>query len=597
MRLPRLASISTGRSVTDAFGGYNHNLRIGDGEWFDMKNMTSDYLPVMSPRGARGKWKSKVGINGIVVNNGLCYVQGGQFILPSGEEVDLDLTDTEKSLVPMGAYVIIFPDKKWVNTVTGENGLLEDTIDNIYVTHCTADGRRYNSDIAWTKPAEPVDGQCWVDRQAVPPVFYKWSAPESKWVPEKSYIHITGENFAWREGNFRVGDVYVSEEILYEYNDEEEQVFVYLPENPEIVYVKKHGEDENLQLPVFEGIVVHRMEGKPVQSTYLSETVLQRKIPDMDIVIESGNRLWGCKYGDSEDGFLNEIYASKLGDFRNWYSFKKGISTDSYAVSIGEGGPFTGAINYGGRPIFFKETCMVEVYGAYPAQYQVVTTPCIGVQKGSGKSVAVVGDQLFYKGKDGVYSFDGAMPVRISGPLGAEQYDSAVGGNLRSKYYISMRRNDGQWELLVYDAAKALWHKEDDLQVHAFYNNDDDLFAVTENDTKVLTMRGSVDPDDQPVEWMVQSGEIGLSLPDAKYVTRLTVRMSLEEGSEATFLVQYDFEEEWIHLCTIPGTSLRSFDIPIRPKRCDHMKLRIEGVGGAKIYSITKTIEQGSDVM
>ena len=43
------------------------------------------------------------------------------------------------------------------------------------------------------------------------------------------------------------------------------------------------------------------------------------------------------------------------------------------------------------------------------------------------------------------------------------------------------------------------------------------------------------------------------------------------------------------------GTSLRSFSVPIRPKRCDHMKLKIVGKGDAKIYSITKTIEQGSE--
>ena len=44
------------------------------------------------------------------------------------------------------------------------------------------------------------------------------------------------------------------------------------------------------------------------------------------------------------------------------------------------------------------------------------------------------------------------------------------------------------------------------------------------------------------------------------------------------------------------GSSLRSFSMPIRPKRCDHLRLRIVGEGDAKIYSITKTVEKGSDV-
>ena len=43
------------------------------------------------------------------------------------------------------------------------------------------------------------------------------------------------------------------------------------------------------------------------------------------------------------------------------------------------------------------------------------------------------------------------------------------------------------------------------------------------------------------------------------------------------------------------GSSLRSFSVPIRPRRCDHLRLRVVGEGEAKIYSIAKVIEEGSD--
>ena len=109
-------------------------------------------------------------------------------------------------------------------------------------------------------------------------------------------------------------------------------------------------------------------------------------------------------------------------------------------------------------------------------------------------------------------------------------------------------------------------------------------------------MLGSGTPVESDLEWMVQTGEIGISSPDMKYISRLTVRLMLEPEAEASFYVQYDWEEEWEHLFTLIGNNLRSFSIPIRPKRCDHMKLRIEGLGVAKIYSITKTIEQGSEL-
>lgn len=81
-----------------------------------------------------------------------------------------------------------------------------------------------------------------------------------------------------------------------------------------------------------------------------------------------------------------------------------------------------------------------------------------------------------------------------------------------------------------------------------------------------------------------------------KYISRLTVRMSLEVGTKVNFYAQYNSAGDWEPLGTVTGTNLRSFSLPVRPKRCDHMRLRIEGVGDAKVYSITKVIEQGSDI-
>ena len=54
MFLPSLNEIDTNRDMVELFKGYNHNLRINDGEFYDMKNLTSDHYPTLSPRGKRG---------------------------------------------------------------------------------------------------------------------------------------------------------------------------------------------------------------------------------------------------------------------------------------------------------------------------------------------------------------------------------------------------------------------------------------------------------------------------------------------------------------------------------------------------------------
>ena len=119
---PTLNELPTTREIVDVFRGYNHNLRISNGEFFNMKNMTSDHYPVLSPRGKRGVYAKPASPQALIAKEKLCYVDGTDFVI--GEErIEMGLStaarDNPKHLVSMGAYVIIMPDKKYINTATG----------------------------------------------------------------------------------------------------------------------------------------------------------------------------------------------------------------------------------------------------------------------------------------------------------------------------------------------------------------------------------------------------------------------------------------------------------------------------------------------
>jgi hypothetical protein len=277
-----------------------------------------------------------------------------------------------------------------------------------------------------------------------------------------------------------------------------------------------------------------------------------------------------------------------------------GISTDSYAATVGSDGQFTGAITHLGYPIFFKENCMHKVYGSYPANYQIQTTACRGVQKGSERSLAIVNEVLYYKARSGICSYDGSLPVEISSALGEVTYNNALAGSLGNKYYISMQDANEDWHLFVYDTKKGMWHREDDTQVWEFCTCRGDLYYIDYADDygnmSIKTVKGTGTPETSPIKWSATTGVIGTDSPDKKYISRMDVRMSLEVGARVSFYAEYDSSGEWEHLFTMTGTKLGSFAVPIRPQRCDHMRLRIMGNGDAKIYSICKTIEQGSDV-
>ena len=599
MKFPQLRVPQSDRQVVDDFKGYNHNLRIGAGEFFDMKNMTSDYYPVLSPRGQRGVYASGGRYYGMIAKDALCYVDGPEFVI-NQYRIAMGLSTDEKQLVSMGAYVIILPDKKWINTRCWNDdgtfnvekgwGSIEaevSTEDAVSFTLCKLDGSDYGDNIPRDEPEKPENMDLWIDVSTEPHSLKMWSESSGMWVTiATTYVKIAspgiGVPFEKYDGITISGLGGVLHDSVTGNAIEDTSDLAAL-EGAAVVWEK--GDDYIVVVGILNAT-----------RTITDKITISRKMPKMDFVVESGNRLFGCRYGENANGdVVNEIYASKLGDFKNWSCYM-GLSTDSYTASCGTDGPFTGAITHLGYPLFFKETCLHKVYGNYPANFQIQTTPCTGVQKDCHKSLAIVNTTLFYKGRDGVYAYDGSLPISISYALGNEVYGDCVGGAHGNKYYISMENADGgDYNLFVFDVGKSMWHKEDaDLHIEAFCSCRGELYAIC-ND-QIITMRGSGTKDTSPVEWMAQTGEIGISSPDMKYISRLTVRMSMDVGSEVRIYAQYDFSDAWEQLTTIQGTSLRSFSLPIRPKRCDHMRLRIEGVGAVKIYSITKTIEQGSEL-
>ena len=613
MRYPRLRELKSSRQMVDVFKGYNHNLRIGDGEFFDMKNMTSDHYPVLSPRGKRGLYASPVSPNGLIAKDSLCYVDGSKFVI-NEKEIPMGLvtecntcprkdyctaykegkTVCQKQLISMGAYVIIWPDKKYINTQDLSDfgnieaffpGVEGQTVNATYEM-CKLDGTVYTSAKQSDTAPDPEEAKLWIDTSSTPHALKQYSEQGKVWNQiATTYIKISAPNIAQSFKQYdavKISGFPTESKQLSEMND------ITYP-----LWEAYHdpGTDDRVE-GTNDYIVIVGILDEAV--TYESKLKIERTVPIMDFVIESGNRLYGCRYGPAANGqVVNEIYASKHGDFKNWNCMMQ-ISTDSWVGGVGTDGQFTGAITHMGYPLFFKENCVHKVYGNYPANFQIQTTACRGVQKGCENSLAIVNSTLFYKARNAVCAYDGSLPTEVSYALGNEAYSDAVGGSHGNKYYISMKDNLAEYHLFVYDTAKGMWHREDDLQVDSFCSCRGELYAISQG--KIITMLGSGTTDTEPVEWMVETGEIGISSPDMKYVSRLTLRMAMDIGAEVGIYAQYDFSEEWECQCVLRSTNLRSFSIPIRPKRCDHLKLRIEGVGAVKIYSITKTIEQGSEL-
>lgn len=594
MRYPTLAEQPSYRQVVDVFGGYNHQPRISDGEFYDMRNLSSDAFPSLSPRGRRGVYLTPDNPQGMIAKDSLCFVDGTDFVM-NEYRVDLGLStaaeDCPKTLVSMGAYVIILPDKKYINTadITDFGSIDASFTSSLPVTFTLArmDSSEYAAEFVQSdEPTDPANMTLWIDTSAKPHVLKQWSDTNGMWVSiGTTYVKIAsagiGAAFDKYDGINITGlqDTALMDETGQPIPNTED---IEALEGAAVVWDK--GDDYITVVGMLD-----------VSRTITNPVTISRSMPNMDFVIESGNRLWGCRYGIAANGdVVNEIYASKLGDFKNWSCFM-GLSTDSYVASVGTDGAFTGAITHLGYPLFFKENHLHKVYGNFPANFQIQTTACRGVQSGCGKSLAIVNEVLYYKSRNAVCAYDGSLPVEMSTALGEIRYSNAIAAAHRNKLYLNMMDSAGEWVLMVYDTARGLWHKEDDLRVDAFCSCRDELYYIDHSTKAIKTMMGSGTLDEEPVEWMAETGVIGIDAPDRKYLTRMTVRMMLEPGAKASFYARYDSTGDWERLFTMTGASLRSFAVPVRPRRCDHFQLRIEATGNGAIYSIAKILEQGSD--
>lgn len=591
MLYPIVKETKTYNLMTTEFGGYNHSLKPREGEFFDTENITTDYYPIASGRKKRGIVRRLNSPSGMTAKDSLIYADGADLYY-NGKKVDGLVLSTEKEKCPkkfvsMGAYLCIFPDNLYLNTADMTDfGSMEmsweaEESTSVKYSICKGDGAEYGkTTVADEAPKDAENGDLWIDSSTDTHILKQYSKNMNMWVEIATvYVKIEAKGIGQR---IEKGDGIRISGCKYSGENE---------------YIKKQIEALNSTFTVKE-----RGDNHIVVTGLLDETYTQnggvnvtRKVPKMDYVTECQNRLWGCYYGLEDGKTVNEIFCCKLGDFKNWEVYS-GISTDSFRASCGTDGVWTGAVTYLGYPLFFKENYVHKVYVSSGGAHQIVSMAIDGVQKGSDTSFAIVNDYLFYKSKTGINRFDGTQAVNISSDLGNEQYCDAVGGRLGGKYYVSMKDINEKWHLFVYDVKRGLWIREDNTMALYFADIDNELYYIDGDSNELKTINGTEGKEEDKFPWKIVFGDIGYEYFQKKYLSRFNIRMSLEEYGWAEIYTEYDSNGIWEKRGTINGTGIsRTFTLPIIPRRCDHIRIKIEGSGEFKLYSISKILEIGSD--
>lgn len=508
MKLPYINPIRMQRKQIGTFMGLDRRIITQENAFADMENISLEDYPVMGVRKPRGEIiKTLSKPNGLFWKNGLAYVDGTSFYYKDAKKGDV--SNTEKNMVGMGAYILIFPDKKYFNTHTGEFGTMEKT---------------------WTQGAQATFTPTYAAS-----VYTKISCTGiGKNFNEKDGVTISGCTNAAFNGTFIIEG----------------------KTNDSIT-------------------VISTLEKQFTQASGLK---LTRTIPDMDFIVENENRLWGCSNAK------HEVYASKLGDPMNFNVFE-GISTDSYAATIGSDGNFTGAASSQGYVVFFKEDKIHKVQGNKPSNIQITSQEAMGVKEGCADSLCSINGTLYYVAPEGVCAYTGGVPYLISELLG-NKVSSGMAGTFKGNYYLFAG------EILVYSPERRIWTREESMDVKFLAGGEGELYII-DSENRLFTLEGN---RTEKIFWYLESGDQEEGSLQKKFIQKLQFYLELEQGSQADILIQYDNSPMWEHLYSVTAKEKRVYTVPVIPRRCSRYRYRIEGMGRAKLLGIGKYTREGSEI-
>lgn len=506
------------------FKGYNKKSVIDDGEIREMKNLSSDEHPCLYQRKPRG-----------------IYTYIDTTVRPEY----LSMMSKDDKLAVIGDDGNFYYDGE---LVIGINGLTEDTqMVAINTKICFFPDKKYY---------DVKSGRC-------------GNLEVSFALDGAGTVIVTSSSITFPEGAGVITGFAAGDTVTCVASD------VRLNISAEIINVTEH----TITFPrdTFLDIVA---EGEDEASVTLTDFSMSRSCPDLDFVIEANNRLWGVSNKD------NTIYACKLGDPTNWQYFQT-TNMDSYYAEQGTDGEWTGCAAYSGHLLFFKEDYIHKVYGSKPSEYQIETAKCHALEKGSGKSIAIINETVLYKSRLGIMAYAGGTPFLISENFGSDKYTNAVAGTDGMKYYVSAEIN-GKYEMMVYDMEKFLWHKEDDTKVRDFCYHNGRMLFINDADGNIYEM-ASDKPywKDTPINWMAQFGPFDEFAEDKKVYSKVKMRMSLEKGSIVYVYISID-DGEWEHIETITSARESSQLVPVVPRRCNKFSVKLEGVGYCKVESMVR---------
>lgn len=611
MRLPYMkAPAKKSRKQIIRFGGVNYSQDYGDGELLESLGLSSEQFPCMSQRAGRKTAGTYISPTGLYARGELCVVDGDSFLY-GGRAVG-HVTPGEKQFATINTKIVIFPDKVYYDTSEDKFGSLE------------ASYPFFPGDATFTENTVTVPQQSYIDLSGddTPTISFPDGAAAITVYTGASIDKNSGALTLSGGAAKTVAELEAGDIIQHECDSDKEYMVVkscagQSDDSYQVSYTLHAATLHSY--PVFEDVftagdaielsgctslpgnngshIVRSISGRTMtfDSNIFSAgaeagTVMaERRVPDLSCICECDNRIWGAEG--------TTIWASALGDPKNFHVYD-GLETDSYFVPVGSDGDFTGCIAYSGTVLFWKEHCVHKIMGKTPREYSYNTYTVQGLQAGSEKSMVIINETLFYKGRNGVYAYTGSTPELLTERFGSRRFTNGVAGSDGQRYYISMQTERGSWELYVFDTLRGIWLREDELHAADWAYLDGTLYFLDADTGKVMATSQDRSEEGR-ITWsatLCPFTEAGNNekINARKGYSRLFLRAELEAGAWIKAEISAD-GAPWHQVFTTHNERARVVQIPILPTRCDSFRVRLSGKGECVIKSFTREFSVGSE--
>ena len=335
-------------------------------------------------------------------------------------------------------------------------------------------------------------------------------------------------------------------------------------------------------------------------SIYCSDARFLRTVPSFQRVCVCGDRVYGiCG---------REVYISAAGSATDFYSNSGRDGRGPAVLRADTEGDFTACASFLGCVICFKANRICKLMGSRSDSFVLQDTAAVGVPAYLANTLCEIGGALWYCSDSGVYRYGGQQPERVA-PAGGRHLIGGCGGSDGHSYYLTTETLDGVWQQYLYDPEERCWYAEDDLHPAAMLCRDgflwiqdgegyvwltasDGRMAVTSFDER--SVRGPV------VSSVTLRPDYGL-LPEGCRPTGIFIRATAESGAELEVLADYADGRVGMDADGRGGVSVGYFKgpmtdrllrIPLTPRLCDGMGLRLHMKGEWVIHEILRQYEE-----